>query len=279
MQYELKITILVDNITSSPDLETEHGLSMWIEYGSHRILFDTGQSSMLVRNAEKLGIDLSTADILILSHGHYDHTGGISSILALNPDIKIFCHPSVFVPRYSRQPDGAMKPIGMPGDQAASLNERFDKIRWVRGPLELSESFGITGPVPRINNLEDTGGSFFLDADARQIDPVTDDLSLWFRTQKGLCIVCGCCHSGLINTVSYIHSLVKDEHIHSITGGFHLRSSSAERINATCDYIQYENIAKIIPCHCTGSDVVSYMQTKLGKSVIAGEAGKVLKIK
>lgn len=113
MIEKLSITVLLDNVSHSEGLLCEHGLALWIVAGGRRILFDTGQSEMLIRNAEVLGIDLRTADTLVLSHGHYDHTGGVADVLDLNPEISVYSHPGIFMPRYSRQPDGKMKPVGI----------------------------------------------------------------------------------------------------------------------------------------------------------------------
>jgi len=122
----LNITILVDNQSSKAELHSEHGLSLWIEADDKRILFDTGQSEMLIRNAKVLGIDLRTADTLVLSHGHYDHTGGVAAVLDLNPEISVYCHPGVFMPRYSRQPDGKMKPVGINAKASNDLHKIID---------------------------------------------------------------------------------------------------------------------------------------------------------
>jgi glyoxylase-like metal-dependent hydrolase (beta-lactamase superfamily II) len=108
----LKITILVDNSSSDPDLQSEHGFSLWIEADNKKILFDTGHSKLIVHNAAKLDINLGLAQYLILSHGHYDHTGAVAEIVRLNPSITIFCHPFITNQRFSRQPDGYMKLIG-----------------------------------------------------------------------------------------------------------------------------------------------------------------------
>ena len=204
---QLSITVLVDNAPGRLGLKTEHGLSLWIETESRRILFDAGQSDMLLHNAEQLNIDLSTADSVILSHGHYDHTGGIAHVLSKLCSATIYCHSSVFVPRYSRQSDGRMKPIGIDKNSSKALHDAYNRIHWVNEAINISEDFGITGPIPRNTDFENTGGDFYFDPDGNRPDPVNDDLALWFRTTKGIIVVTGCCHSGIINTLEYVKTL------------------------------------------------------------------------
>ena len=119
----LTITVIVDNRSDDPCLLTEHGLSFWIEADDRRILFDAEQSDMLFRNAETLGIDLRTADTLVLSHGHYDHTGSVAKLLELNLSLSVYCHPDVLIPRYSRQADGTVRPVGMPRSACDALHQ------------------------------------------------------------------------------------------------------------------------------------------------------------
>lgn len=278
MLKHLNITILVDNRSNQDNLKSEHGLSLWIEADDRKILFDAGQSDILLQNAKTLGIDLSSADTFIISHGHYDHTGGLESILQVNPSINIYCHSGVFSPRYSRQPDGRTKPVGMQKKAYAALHKKFDHIKWVNTPRFLNDHIGITGPIPRKSTFEDTGGAFYFDYDAKRPDLINDDMAMWFRTGQGLCIVTGCCHSGLVNTISYIQSLEPEIPVYMILGGLHLVNASGERIKNTCDFLNSLNINQIIPCHCTGDKAVEYMQNRLGKSVEPGEVGKKIDI-
>ncbi len=273
MIRKLTITILVDNKPGNPEVLAEHGLTLWIEADDRRILFDTGQSDMLIRNAEVLGIDLRTADTLVLSHGHYDHTGGVAAVLDLNPGISIYCHPGIFMSRYSQQPDGKMKPIGITKLASVALYQVVDSIHWTSGPTLISADIGITGPIPRLSNFEDTGGAFFLDPEATKQDPIDDDLAMWFKTLKGIVLVTGCCHSGLVNTINCTKALTDNTPIYAIVGGFHLLHASPERMEKTSDYLHLNGIEQIVPCHCTGENAVEHLNMRCGQKIIPGGSG------
>lgn len=278
MINKISITILVDNKSSNPGLLSEHGLALWIEADGKRILFDAGQSDILLRNAGYLKIDLKTAGLLVISHGHYDHTGSVAEILNLNRSIQVYCHPGIFVPRYSRQDDGTLKPIGMEEKHSGALQEIIDSIKWISKPMNLSEDIGITGRIPRIKEFEDTGGSFFLDPDGTRQDSIPDDLAMWFKTKKGLVIVTGCCHSGLINTIEYIIKITGEEKIHSIIGGFHLKNASTDRLERTCRALESFSPCKLIACHCTGDNAVDFLSRHIDSSVVNGESGMIFEV-
>lgn len=260
-------------MSETSELKSEHGLSIWVEADERKILFDTGQSDILIDNAQQLGIDLATADALVLSHGHYDHTGGIESVIARNSSITIYCNSGVFIPRYSRQSDGRMKPIGITRKSLDALHRIFGNIHWVDKPLMLADDIGITGPIPRETDFEDTGGNFFYDLEGAKPDPVIDDLVVWVQTSRGLCVLTGCCHSGLVNTLQYISSLTGQAPVHSVIGGFHLLNASPERMENTCDYLHDCNVNRIVPCHCTGEKAVEYLRLRFNDRVQIGRAG------
>jgi 7,8-dihydropterin-6-yl-methyl-4-(beta-D-ribofuranosyl)aminobenzene 5'-phosphate synthase len=122
---KIDITILVDN-QAGPGLTTEHGFSLWIETDDRHILFDTGQGPALPSNARALGVDLRKTDVLVLSHGHYDHTGGIPHVLHVAPNAHVYCHPGVVQPRYSLR-NGSPKPAHMPSESMAALGRLPEK--------------------------------------------------------------------------------------------------------------------------------------------------------
>lgn len=275
MTRHLSIVLLVDNETPA-GLVAEHGFAAWIESGDECFLFDTGQGAALEHNARTLGVDLGTAAALILSHGHYDHTGGIPTFLAANRQAPILYGKGATQARFSCHPEQAPRAIGMTDAVLAEL-ERLPVARRIEleGPRILRPGIGITGPVPRITDFEDTGGPFFQDADRVVPDLIQDDLSLWFETTKGLVILTGCCHSGLVNTVSHIRSISGIERIHGIIGGLHLLNANDERLRATQQFLADCQPDFLIPCHCTGAHVAEQLQQRFGEKVVAaGGAGK-----
>jgi 7,8-dihydropterin-6-yl-methyl-4-(beta-D-ribofuranosyl)aminobenzene 5'-phosphate synthase len=271
-EHSLRITIAVDN-RAGPGLKTEHGLSLWIEAEGKHILFDTGQGRALKPNAQALGIDLAQTDILVLSHGHFDHTGGIDQVLKASDKVTVFCHAGVMQPRYSIR-DAASKAIQIPRKSAAALNRMPEqRIHWVSQPLMLSGKSGITGPILRKTNFEDTGGPFYLDPEARRADPIDDDQALWIQTENGVVVCVGCSHAGLVNTLDFVRRLSGDSRVRAVIGGFHLLNADSRRLAGTLTALQSVNPALVVPCHCTGDRAVVALQDVFGDRVVPGAAG------
>ncbi|ACD89344.1 MAG: MBL fold metallo-hydrolase [Chlorobium limicola] len=268
----LSLTILSDN-NAAECCTAEHGFSALIETGTCAILFDTGRENVLLPNAKALGVDLSTVRQLVLSHGHYDHTGGIGDLLTLAPEATVYLHPGAFRERFSIR-NGIPKPVSMPEPALIALNSLPEKqINLIEQPSVLTSRSGITGPVPRITSYEDTGGPFFLDPEGSIPDAIDDDLSIWFETREGLVLVAGCCHAGIINTLRYVTELTGTERIAALIGGFHLSTASPERLMQTVDELNTFDIGRIIPCHCTGEAAAAYFRRNLHCHVEPGYAG------
>ncbi len=133
----------------------------------------------------------------------------------------------------------------------------------------------LTGQIPRVCDVEDSGGPFFLDKEKKQADLLYDDMSLWMETEDGLTIVCGCCHSGLINTLNHIKKQAAQTTIKSLLGGLHLISANQERMTATIAYLNKQSIANIYPAHCTGDNAMSLLQEQCENVQIARAGLKI----
>ena len=268
---KLTITALVDNHAVS-GLESEHGFALWIEAGGRRILFDTGAGPAFWHNVAALGVDIAQADTLVLSHGHYDHTGNLSRVLEHMPQAKLYCHPDSTLSRYSIRE--SPKSVGMPLSAAVAVKAMPQvKRHAVTQPMALASNVWLTGPVPRLTAFEDVGGPFFLDKQGKIPDAISDDLSLWVKTKAGLVICFGCCHSGLINTLRYSVTVSGTSRIAAILGGVHLVNAGSERLERTAEALAEYRIPTIIPCHCTGDTAASFLAERLSPSVQAGAAG------
>jgi 7,8-dihydropterin-6-yl-methyl-4-(beta-D-ribofuranosyl)aminobenzene 5'-phosphate synthase len=253
----------------------EHGFSLWIETEGKRILFDTGQGNALASNARALGVDLSDTGLLVLSHGHCDHTGGIPQVVQIARKIEVYCHSGVVQPRYSIR-TGTPRPIQMPRESMAAMDKLpAQSLHWVSQPVLLSQGIGITGPIPRETNYEDTGGPFYLDPEGTRADPIDDDLALWIRTDDGLVICVGCCHAGLVNTLTHVRRLSTTSRIRAIIGGFHLLNASDQRLERTITALRSLAPEMVVPCHCTGERAVEMMRGALGECVLAGRSGMI----
>ncbi|MFW6153586.1 MAG: MBL fold metallo-hydrolase [Planctomycetota bacterium] len=257
---DLRVTLLVENTAGRRGLLGEHGLALWIERGDTHILFDTGQGEVLLHNASQLDIDLATADAIVLSHGHYDHTGGLAGALeTLGRTIPLYAHPAAFEPKYARNPDGTGRAIGIPAADARAANDLAD-LRWVDRPTEIGGGITLTGPVPRTTDFEDTGGAFFTDAACTTGDPLTDDQAAFVDTPAGTVALLGCAHAGVINTLRTIRRLTGGRPIHAVLGGMHLLNASPERMDRTIAELDLLDIPRLLPCHCTGPAAVARLR-------------------
>lgn len=275
----LTITLLVDN-TAPESMAAEHGFSAWIEAGEKCILFDTGQGPALVPNARHLGIDLGLASTLVLSHGHYDHTGGIPEFLSINHRARVFHSRGASDRRLSCHPGVPPKSIGMPAPSLRALDSLPNGKRFeLTSAHVLAPGIGITGPIPRCTAFEDAGGPFFFDETKKHPDPVADDLSLWFETGEGLVILCGCCHAGLVNTVLHARQLSGINRIHGIIGGLHLLHAGEERLRATRAFLAECQPDFLAPCHCTGAHVIDWLRKGLGEKIVTPiQAGQRMEV-
>lgn len=262
MIERLQITVLADNHVAMPDLLAEHGLSMLIEADDRRILFDTGQGKVLRGNADALGIRLSGLDAVILSHGHYDHTGGLAVLLPESSPTAIFLHPAALQPKYSKADGAPHRSIGLPESSRQALNAVDDRIVWSRSAIEVVPGIWCTGEIPRLAGNEQTETGFFLDADCRDPDPLDDDQALFIETRAGIVAITGCAHAGIVNTLDRVSALTGHNEICMLVGGLHLARATNEQMEASADAIGRKNVRVLAPCHCTGMGAHSYLRER-----------------
>ncbi|MBM4148105.1 MAG: MBL fold metallo-hydrolase [Lentisphaerae bacterium] len=260
---DITVTVLAENTAQGMGLLGEHGLSLWIETPETCVLFDTGQGLALSHNAERLSIDLERADAVILSHGHYDHTGGLAYALGQAPQARLFLHPSALIPRFACR-EGKTREIGMPAHARRAVEKRRTSTTWTRGQTEVAPGMFVTGPIPRRTAFEGTGGPFFLDADGKTPDPIEDDQAMWILTRDSLVVLLGCAHAGVVNTLEYIHELTGRKPIRAILGGMHLGSATGEFLTRTIGSLSHIRVQEMWPCHCTGATATAQLMTVFG---------------
>lgn len=273
MPGEVEVVILADNAANAPELSTEHGLSMWVTVDGKRILFDTGMGVVLPGNTAALGIDLNRTDAIVLSHGHFDHTGGLPHVFEQGKAPTIFMHPEVVRMRYGCLHTPPHKPIGMRPEIAESLSARSTNIVPTTKPTQVADCVWITGPIPRHTSFEDIGGPFFVDEECHVNDPITDDQAMWIETAKGIVVLLGCAHSGVVNTLDYIAELTGVRELHAVIGGMHLLNASVERLEATIDALNRYQVRLIAPCHCTGEAPSSLLAERFPSQYVRVGAG------
>lgn len=268
----MQITVIVDN-HAAPGLVAEHGFALWIETGNQTIVFDTGHKEAFLPNLQALDLRLSSVSDLVLSHGHYDHTGGVDAVLNRAKKVRVHVHQAAFQPRYSRKEE-TTRSIRMPSGSLRALGRlNEDEIHWATRADQIGEEVGITGPIPRISDFEDTGGSFYYDEGARRPDPIDDDLAIWLNTADGLVVCVGCSHAGIVNTAQAVLEHAEKDFIHTIIGGLHLLHASAERLEATATALNGLGVQRLVACHCTGDSAISYLDTHMDGEVVRGFAG------
>ena len=273
MLNRFRITLLVDHRAVSPALATEHGLSFLLELGELVILFDTGASDAFLRNGDHLGIPLDRVAHVILSHGHWDHTGGIQAALDRAPGAQLYLHPQALGPKFSRHPERPVREIGFPKASWSAVCPLAHRVNWTTAPLRLFREVGLTGPIPRRRPLEDVSGPFFLDREGCHPDPLVDDQALWIQTPSGLVVVLGCAHAGVVNTLEYVQRITGETRIRAVLGGLHLVNASEQRLSFTVEALQRLEVEAIFPCHCSGESGVATLQKYLGDRVRVLAAG------
>jgi 7,8-dihydropterin-6-yl-methyl-4-(beta-D-ribofuranosyl)aminobenzene 5'-phosphate synthase len=249
-----QLTILVENTAYGRGLLGEHGLSYLIETDSQRILFDTGQGLTLRHNAQQLGISLQNLEAVALSHGHYDHTGGLMTLLEDCNIAKLFLHPAALQPKFS--PRGN---IGSPIQDADRLKQTIDQLVWTDKPTEVIPGMYLTGSIPRRHPLEDTGGDFWQDSQHNQVDLIVDDQALFLDTPAGMVVILGCAHSGVINTLNYIAQITGTDQFYAVIGGMHLNRASRDRAHATVETLTHYNVQLLGANHCTGTAAIAFL--------------------
>jgi 7,8-dihydropterin-6-yl-methyl-4-(beta-D-ribofuranosyl)aminobenzene 5'-phosphate synthase len=275
---ERSISVLVENTAGSRGLLGEHGLSLWIENGDRRILFDTGQGTALRSNAEHLGIPLERADAIVLSHGHYDHTGGLHVALESAGRTDIYAHPAAFAPKFVRDADGSARDVGVPVVDQKAAQECGNRIP-VESPREIANGFHVTGPVPRVTEFEVTDGTFFRDSSCSEPDLLLDDQAAFMESESGTIVILGCAHAGVINTLRTIRILTGSRPIRAVVGGMHLHSAGRSRLEKTFEVLRRLEVACLLPCHCTGFGAIVRLWNEFPGRCSPCAAGTVLKIR
>jgi 7,8-dihydropterin-6-yl-methyl-4-(beta-D-ribofuranosyl)aminobenzene 5'-phosphate synthase len=251
----IRITTLVENVSPDPRLEAEHGLAFWIETGSGNVLFDTGQGKALFSNARSLGINLEQTAAVVLSHGHYDHTGGLEKLLQAAHRVKVYAHPAAFRPKTARMGAGRFHSIGMPFLNPEAIRKQAEELIWTEQASEIGHGLRVTGTIPRVTEFENhPDDRFFLDAEGRQPDSMMDDQALFFEASRGVVVLLGCAHAGVINTLKYISQLTRHKPIYTVMGGMHLGNAAPGRIKSTIGALRDFKIERLGPAHCTGRE-------------------------
>ena len=269
-----QITVLVENTAKRQNLLGEHGLAFWIERNGKRILFDTGQGLALQHNATTLGFDLSSVDTIALSHGHYDHTGGLLQALPCFSQAKVYVHANAFCDRFSQNADGQSHPVRSPIESIDWLSPRVGQLIPIDdGPVEIGDGIWLTGPIPRQNDFEDTGGAFYLDEACSEPDTLIDDQAMFMETAEGIVVLLGCAHAGTVNTLQHVCTLTGQKRIHAVIGGMHLLTAGENRMAQTIQQLLKVDVKRVGLAHCTGFPAMARLYAELPDRCFHAGAG------
>ena len=256
----MRLTVVVDNNTCTNQYYCgEPAACYYIETGDKRILFDTGYSDLLLKNAERLKIDLSNLTQIVLSHGHDDHTNGLKYLeetVGLSR-VELISHPDCFLPKYTG--DGAF--LGAP----YTRDEVTQKTNYhpCRTFYKITDDLIFLGEIPRTTDFEARNPIGKLRQGENWVDDYAkDDTALAYRTSRGIFIITGCSHSGICNIIEYAKAVCNDQRVLGALGGFHLLTDD-DRLEKTIQYVEKNQIAQLYPCHCVSLLAKAKMMAKL----------------
>ena len=254
----MKITVLTENTgLKNSDLITEHGISLFVEKNGYKILFDTGgPQESAIKNASKLGIDLSKIDAVVISHGHDDHTGGLLKFFQINDKAQIYLKKEALGFYYSRRPEGE-KYIGMDSKIPEKYSER---LHFVHKTLEIAQGVFLVPNIKKDFPIHYNNHVLFKEMNGKLIkDDFKHELFMLIENNNDLTVFTGCGHNGIKNIINTAKEVFSDEKICTVIGGFHLQAGARtfevakkEEVEEMAQWLKSEVTGQIYTGHCTG---------------------------
>ena len=277
----MRITVICENTVGRRIGLGEHGFSAFIEMNGENYLFDTGAGLSVVKNSLELNKDLKTIKKIFLSHGHSDHTGGLPEVLKLTGKVDVHAHPSIFLDRIhlTKEGDKEIKRfVGLP------YKKRYLELLGAHFILntnftEVAKGVFLTGEVPRKTSFEKPDPLLLSETEGKiGQDVFSDDQSLILDTEKGLVLVLGCAHSGMINIINYVINKTGNENFYAILGGTHLDFLTEEQREQSIKALKKTKLEKIGVCHCTGMRAAFRLQQEFRERFFYGHVGSFLEV-
>lgn len=260
----MRVVALIENTSISKELKHQHGLSLYIETELHKILFDTGCNGTFIENAKKLGIDLTSVDTVVISHGHYDHGGGLKAFLKINETAKIYVGVGAFDKHALHLFKCLRKNIGLDAELIQS-----DRLRFVSQELVIDDELILFSHVFG-KKLYPKGNSRLLKRNHEKKyvqDDFEHEINLLISEEMKTHLICGCAHNGIVNILERAADYTA-EPIDTVIGGFHLLGISKENsedqifLDTLAAALSEKNVKQYYTCHCTGVENFEYMNVK-----------------
>ncbi len=274
----MKFQFLVENKTDNPGVMAEHGLSIYIEADGKRILFDAGATELIMSNAEAMGVDLAAVDFAVVSHGHYDHTGGFPAFCSVNQKAPIYIHKNAFRKSFGLidgkpEPEKDISAIRWTEKERAAL---YDRLIFTDEPVWITDNICITGTVPYAEGFKPTEHFYYYDDSGElAVDDMSHEQCLVIRQKEGLYIFSGCSHRGVISALNIGKAMFPGERVAVVAAGMHLYSASEADRARVIDQVEAENLDCVMPVHCTGIKAICDLKMRLGDKCVVATAGDV----
>jgi 7,8-dihydropterin-6-yl-methyl-4-(beta-D-ribofuranosyl)aminobenzene 5'-phosphate synthase len=274
---QVKITTLSENTASENSADrgylAERGLSILVEADGLKVLFDTGAGISTVHNAQLMGVDLSAVDRIVLSHGHYDHTGGLREVMRRTGRKEVIAHPAVWGRKYAEIGTVRERYIGIPFVREL-LEVLGASFTLSEEPVKLSANMMTSGEIPMITEYEAVDADLYVkEGEEQRPDIVPDDLALIIDTEFGLVVILGCGHRGIVNTLRHAQKLTGKELIYAAIGGTHLLHASQEHLEKTAYDLKTIGVQYLGVSHCTGFAASAYLAREFGNAFFLNNAG------
>jgi 7,8-dihydropterin-6-yl-methyl-4-(beta-D-ribofuranosyl)aminobenzene 5'-phosphate synthase len=276
----VRLSTLAENSASWLGLLAEWGLSILVEMDDITILVDTGLSMVAAHNARIMGVNIKSIDKILFSHGHQDHTGGLVDLLKLDDmserPVEVIAHPDVWAPKFWKSGNGShYRYVGIPFARklAESLGTSF---HLTPEPVWINDRIVTSGEIPMLTDYEEIDANAYVESDDGFVaDPLKDDQSLFVKSDKGLIIVSGCAHRGIVNTIHRAQDLTGCNDVYAIVGGIHLFGASERRVRLTLEEFKRLDVQRIGVSHCTGPRASAFLAQELGDRFFFNQAGTI----
>ncbi len=269
----VRISVIVENNSTKPNIIAEHGLSLFIEACGHQFFFDLGQGHLFAQNAVSMGINVADAEFAIVSHGHYDHGGGIANFMQLNKTAKVYLHSDGFGMHYSLKDNNFYKYIGL--DQTLVNHKR---IELTNGVLQLANGLTLFSGIQNNNCISPANNLIFKKVGECYINDIfTHEQSLIISDGNNTILLAGCAHSGILNIINKAQQITQRQITH-VLSGFHIKGVDNKEFISKMAYQLLQINCKYYTCHCTGNEQYAQLKAIMGNRIEYATAGTVIEI-